>query len=93
MSKLTVKEFFRESLISLPWLAIAVLGYFFLFDGEAFFQANLNVAFVKICWAVILSWLVDRGLFWSSDLQPDSVIYQARRAAIFLAITHLMSIA
>lgn len=83
------------TLQSAPWIAVAILGYLFIFSDVK--NADLNLAFqaYKACIAMVLTSLCDRGLFYMVPQELDSLAWapQIRRAVIFVGICLLLQIA
>jgi hypothetical protein len=93
--KKQVRGYFTATLHSAPWIAFAVLGYLFLFSSVK--NADLNLAFqaYKVCWAMVLTSLCDRGLFWMvpQDLESLAWAPQIRRSILFVGLCLLLQIA
>jgi len=94
--KTMVKDNAAGWLLSMPWLAGAILIYFFYFASTPFATQSLMFAAIKVCVVVLLTWVADRSLFWGSPphIAAESGAYlpQIRRAILFIGICHLMSI-
>lgn len=106
MTKITFVEgfasaargYFKAFLHSAPWIALAVIGYLFLFSDVKNMDMNLGFQAYKVCWAMILTALCDKGLFYMVPGEGDGLISgdwsaQIRRAVVFLGICHLLQIA
>jgi hypothetical protein len=85
--------FIRDSIVSLPWLAVAIIFYFVVFSHTQNLSGTLGYGLYKICWALIFSWVADRALFWLSGYDPKNLWHQGRRVVLFCAICHLLSLA
>lgn len=93
------KGYIKATLHTAPWIAIAVVGYLFLFSDVK--NADLNLAYqaYKVCWAMILTAICDRGLFWMVPGALDGLYTQnewapqIRRAILFMGLCHLLQIA